>query len=146
MLTLDETTLFYFSLTNTSSGGKRFNSLITDWVNKVDQRPSESSRPNVKVNSKPGSSRSLAPGAPGLASKPASTKSSNPSALTKDITITSPVEQDECKAGDEDGFGSFVDEDETQGPEREAAVMSPPKGKRRLSSSVSLSCFRVLRL
>ena len=135
MLTLDETTLFYFSLTNTNTSGKKIGSLITNWANEVTSRlPSHS---NLQANSKASNAHSVTSHGP-AASRSASTKSSTTSVLTKRVAITSSVELDGCDVGDgDDGAGIFLDEDETQGAERDAAVASPPKGKRRLSSSVS---------
>jgi len=42
--------------------------------------------------------------------------------------------------------GSLSDFDETKGNERDAAIKSPPKGKQRISSSVShrLSCSHII--
>jgi hypothetical protein len=65
----------------------------------------------------------------------ASTRSSASSVLSKNVKITTKVEP--ANIGIQIIDGALSDEDETMGFEREAAVKSPPKGKKRATSAVS---------
>jgi hypothetical protein len=74
-------------------------------------------------------------------------RSSAPSALTDNIKIISrpssnqvkvKVEADMLYLSDE---GGLSDNDELGGKEREAAINSPPKGKKRITSEVTVGFF-----
>jgi len=122
MLTLDPTTLFYLSLMETSNPKK--GGLIDMWAAGVPTR-----LPLSKNSNKPASIRSI----PSLTI--GSTRSTSTLVLTNRVAITSAEPQVIDISDDEFGF---PDEDETKGPERDAAVASPPKGKKRVTSSVSI--------
>ena len=123
MLTLDSTTLYYYFLSDSTSNGKKFFSAgINDWA------------ASIPSNAKPTNKRST-----GTSSVPpltnASTRSTASSVLSKNVKITTKVEP--ADIGIQIIDGTLSDEDETMGFEREAAVMSPPKGKKRATSAVS---------
>jgi hypothetical protein len=126
MLTLDETTLFYFSLYSQSQSHKK--GVINDWASNVASFDSGISLPKPK--SKGGAS--LNSGVPSLTR--ASTLSSKSSALTDSITITDKKEGRPVSYSSH--IGGLQDEDEAHGAERDAAASSPVKGKVRLSSRV----------
>ena len=129
MLTLDPTTLFYLSLMETSK--PKTVGLIDSWAVEV----SAAGLPLSKKSNKPASIRSI----PSLTI--GSTRSTSTSVLTNRVAITSAEPQVIDISDDEFGF---PDEDETKGPERDAAVASPPKGKKRVTSSVSICSLRFL--
>jgi hypothetical protein len=126
MLTLDSTTLYYYFLSDSTSNGKKhFLAGINDWAASI---PS-----NAKPMSKHSSSSTLlsaGSNVPPLTN--ASTRSSGNSVLSKRVMITTKVEP-RIQITD----GGLSDEDETIGVECEAAVASPPKGKKRATSAVS---------
>jgi hypothetical protein len=139
MLTLDETTLYYFFLSDSASAmdSKEFSTGINDWAASIP----ENSKPGSKANTSQPSifknrSASHRNGSvlPPLTN--GSTQSSSNSVLTNNILIshTEPVIRikEEPKKNYHLGVidGGLSDEDETQGLEREAAVTSPPKGKK----------------
>lgn len=133
-LTLDQTTLFYYSLNSNETTQK--SSFVKNWAAKAGTF-SAPSKPGTSTTSK---SRT---GAPSLVN--ASTRSSSTSALTSGVVINSNRKFDKLTnstelswpSADEEGIqGNFVDEDETKGAERDAAVASPFKGKVRATSSV----------
>jgi hypothetical protein len=125
LLTLDETTLFYFSLTSEPIPKKT--GIIKNWAAAVDSFPSRA--PSVKS----GSSRSQVP-----LLTTGSTRSSVTSTLTDAVLIS--IDRKFARdptPDDNDRVGGLVDEDETRGKERDAAISSPVKGKMRVTSSVS---------
>ncbi|KAG2110497.1 hypothetical protein DEU56DRAFT_920176 [Suillus clintonianus] len=124
------------SKSDSTPNGKDFSTGINDWAASIPKnaKPTKAttSQPSIFKNST--SSRRLPP----LTN--ASTRSSTNSVLTENVLIShaipitqEPKEQDTLQL--HDGLGGLSDEDETQGLEREAAVASPPKGKKRVSSS-----------
>lgn len=127
MLTLDQTTLYYFNLSN-AYVENNFSGL-TDEINAwaVHVPPGEKARFKTRVQSA---------STPSLTNAPSSrfSRSSAPrSALNNAIKIRN-SDKDEVQILRETGFIS--DQDETMGDERDAAVKSPPKPGRRISSSV----------
>lgn len=130
MLTLDRTTLFYLSLSETyvAVKEKATTALVSEWVENLEK---------LKVDNNARSARSGS--VPGLTT--GSTRSSRPapstarSALTNNIKVKNVDKFIEIP--DSEAEGGFSDRDETQGPEREFAVKSPPKGKKRATSTVS---------
>jgi hypothetical protein len=152
MLTLDETTLYYFFLSDSASAmdSKEFSTGINDWAASIP----ENSKPGSKANTSQPSifknrsaSRRNGSVLPPLTN--GSTRSSSNSVLTNNVLIShaEPIIRikEEPKKNYHLGVidGGLSDEDETQGLEREAAVASPPKGKKRVTSSVSV-CFDVM--
>jgi hypothetical protein len=131
-LTLDPTTLFYLSLMETSN--PKQGGLIDSWAAGV-----TTGRPLSKISNKPASIRTI----PSLTR--GSTRSTLTSVLSNQVAITSTDPQVVIDISDEELGLPY--EDETKGPERDAAVASPPKGKKRATSSVSTSllitCFNI---
>jgi hypothetical protein len=130
MLTLDETTLFYYSLS--LSKDKKVSSLIKDWSKFVDN----STKPKLPSNTH-GSSTSTT-----LASN-TQARGTKVSPLTNQVAITSREEgpkstlRSKADLSVDEVSGGLSDEDEVQGAEREEAVNSPPKGKVRATNAVS---------
>jgi hypothetical protein len=116
MLTLDRTTLFYFSLRDLDEKNKH-SGLIKDWATKIPR------------NAKPGSSTHT----PSLTH--GSTRSSHAASSIRSALNTVKISNHDD--GVEIAEGGLSDLDETIGNERDAAVKSPPKGKQRISSAVS---------
>jgi hypothetical protein len=124
MLTLDQTTLFYFSLRDASSISKdKHMAAIKDWAKKV---PPTAKPTGVRSTSTP----SLTNGFTGT-----SRSVSSRSALTNQVKIS---RRDDDVISIADSEGALSDRDERKGPEREAAVKSPPKGNQRVTSAVSI--------
>jgi hypothetical protein len=121
MLTLDHTTLFYWTLSDTSKSKDKFAGIINDWASKVPQN----SKPPSKARSKSNSIQSAS--TPSLTN--ASTVKTGRSALRQDVKITD--------HGVHDDVDIISDLDETIGKERDAAKQSPDKGRQRVTSSVS---------
>jgi hypothetical protein len=121
MLTLDATTLFYFNL---SAIGRERNQgepparSIASW--------------SAGVDSELAGAGSFSSGLPSLTHG-----SSRPSrsALIGSVSVIADHES-KFKTG-----GIVSDEDEMFGPERERAILSPTKGQKRVTSSVSHSSF-----
>jgi hypothetical protein len=138
-LTLDRSTLFYWSLSDVP---RKRGSVINEWASAI----STQSRDNLKSTlqgPKSTSSRtnSIIPSLTGGGSR-----SSAPSILTDNIKVIShqPSGQGKVKVESQaDGVVSLSDEgglsdnDELGGKEREAAINSPLKGKKRINSEVT---------
>jgi hypothetical protein len=124
MLTLDQSTLFYFSI---NSAPEPFKKGIKTWASQVKDFPN-ASKPNSKAESKAGSLKSQRDGSF------ITTKST----LVDHVTITAKVEPGRERSASQT-FGAFEDEDETRGAERDFAVASPIKGTGRVTSSVNKS-------
>jgi hypothetical protein len=137
LLTLDETTLFYYFLSDETSSSKKkysdFSTGINDWAATI---PKNSKPPSkVASGSKPNASKRSGSLLPPLTN--ATTRSSVTSALSKNVKISQDVfvKVEARDASIQIAEGGLDDDDETL--EREAAIKSPPKGKKRVSSSVS---------
>jgi hypothetical protein len=129
MLTLDSTTLYYYFLSDSTSNGKKsFSAGINDWAASIPSNTKPTNKRSASTMTRSGTST-----VPPLTN--ASTRSSASSVLTKTVKITTKVEP--ANIGIQIIDGALSDEDETMGFEREAAVMSPPKGKKRATSAVS---------
>lgn len=129
MLTLDPTTLFYFSLSDAPTKDKH-TGLVNDWASKIE-------RPHSKSGSiRSGTTPALSTGSSRSTHRTTSTRPppSSRSALSNNIKISRDNDVIEISSGDE---GGLSDRDETRGKEREFAVKSPPKGRQRATSKVS---------
>lgn len=124
MLTLDDTTLFYYTLS--LKDVRKPSGIINDW------------RKIVEANS-----------APKLPTKAASARSSStltskthtstlvatvPSKSKPELTVEASNHDDTA----DNAIGGLSDEDETWGVEQQAAVTSPPKNGKRATSSVGV--------
>jgi hypothetical protein len=130
MLTLDETTLFYHSLSHASQSRSTAKLAdVNNWVDKV-----ASTQSGAKSGKK----------ATSATTPPLTTESSKRSAsTTTNVTSYKKLKSSHHAEvlGSEDELiilGGLSDHDETTGGERDAAVLSPPKGKQRVTSNVSL--------
>jgi hypothetical protein len=145
MLTLDQSTLFYWTL---SDKKRKHGHVINDWASAipsnakpVSRAASQVSRAPSQMARKPSSSRSILP-LPSLTS--GTSGSTAPSVLTNNVRIVSHVAPAPAKVKPEpidigvNSDAGLSDNDETNGNEREAAVNSPPKGRKRITSDV---CF-----
>jgi hypothetical protein len=144
LLTLDESTLFYWTLTGSDISHTKQKHAINKWASAVDNW----GIPGTKFASrgpKSTSSRSkTATDIPSLTSGP-SGRSYAPSVLSDEVKIVSHHSSDTVKVKPEHApalslyhNGGLSDNDEIKGEEREVAIKSPPKGKRRMTSEVFL--------
>jgi hypothetical protein len=133
LLTLDESTLFYWALSGPSQPKKR--KRCKSWAEAVPDHAKPASGTTYT-----GLSKSNVP------SLVTGTSRSRSSILTDNVAIVSRGIVDSVKAKpapDSEMInvrsdGSLSDNDETMGEERLVAINSPPKGKRRVTSEVSL--------
>jgi hypothetical protein len=149
LLTLDPTTLFYWTLSDSYLEKKRKHSLpvvidseIDNWAASIPRDAGPTSlAPSRVTTTSSGRPKSTAPS---LTNR--SSHSSAPSVLTDNIRVVSRGVQGSAKskAGLPEisvfSDGGLSDADEITGEEREAAVKSPPKGKTRVSNDVSFFC------
>ena len=126
MLTLDHTTLFYFSLRDLDAD--RHAQLVNDWVKEV---PSNANPRSTRRKSTP----ALTHGSTRSAHRPRLAPSALPAA---DISPhDNGVETIECDLSDLDG---------TEGDEQEVAIESPRTGRQRMLSLVSLQFVTIFSL
>ena len=142
MFTLDQTTLYYYSLSDSTSNGnskgEKFLSGINSWAAAIPRngKPASKATGTGKTSTKSSRGDSILPQL-----TETTTCSSTNSVLTKNVMISQPapvkvkLEANDARINIIDG--ALSDEDETNGVERDAAVTSPPKGKKRVTSSVS---------
>ena len=145
LLTLDQSTLFYRTLSNFYTGDNREPSDgIREWRSGVSK-----SKPTSRVaNSLTSRARSTTPSVMSNAGR-----SSAPSVLTDNIKIISRSQASEStkvnlEPASTIGFnenGGLSDNDETIGEEREAAFASPFKGKKRLTCEVRKYLYLIRR-
>lgn len=152
MLTLDETTLYYYNImfSGTPADSEKHSALIADWSAKVHKLPK-------KLASKASASRSTTSSSrhTSISKKTSTSRVSSRSTLNSDVIITEDSKtqlakqsqlqgwnegSDEDSDGDDLGPG-LEDEDETQGPEFDAAKASPVKSGKRLTNTVSNISF-----
>lgn len=144
MLTLDPTTLFYWSLSDPPS--KKMKYSVESWAKNI-ANANPASRATSRANSvrtgkasTTGTSKRHGSTAPALSASGSSQPAS--SVLTNAITVTDAQVPRTVKINqDTDTIyahnGAISDCEETAGVERDAAFASPNKGKRRLNSEVS---------
>jgi len=142
-LTLDQSTLFYWTLSDASRKKQKHSSAaINEWASEIPRnvRPGFPSRAPTKSTSSRAKSSARS-----LTGHRLSTASS---VLTKNVKITRYQPSDLIKVKAEPALASDVvpetqangglsDNDEMRGEERLAAINSPPKGKKRVNSEVS---------
>lgn len=129
MLTLDRITLFYYNLVHSANNSK-LNAKISEWSKKTHKVPSTS----LGKRKAPTVSRAPTPSLAGKSQRTASSTSgpkSSRSALTNNVGVKLELPNSDNEAG------GLLDEDEKAGVEREEAIHSPIKGKKRMSSQVS---------
>jgi hypothetical protein len=142
MLTLDPTTLFYWSLSDPPKKIKYSDSVHT-WAKGVSSNAKPESRATSQTNSvKTRKSSSGKRIDPSLSASRSQATASSASVLTADIAITDNQVSQGVRIKQEKGTifsfdGGLSDCEEVDGVERHAALVSPVKGKRRLDSEVS---------
>lgn len=136
LLTLDELTLFYWTLSDTSHKKRKHASAIDEWSLAIPLAAKAAS------TSKSTSSRARSD-VPSLTSGATSSRSYAPSTLSENVKIISHKSSDLVKVKSEPALtesiyynGGLSDNDEIKGGERDVAVNSPPKGKKRITSEV----------
>jgi hypothetical protein len=87
-----------------------------------------------RSNAQAGSIRRSLPSLPVTQVPRSNTQTSSVSTLTKTVIVTSSAKIDD---GLDQSTGGILDEDEINGPERDAAISSPIKGKKRVNNAVS---------
>ena len=145
LLTLDESTLFFWTLSDSSSSNKRKSEgeEINNWAAKVPRNaaPSSHTRSNATV---PSISRRSVPSLTSGTSRSHSSRSSKAhSSRTDNVkianrdTVDLVSAQAAAKTIAVTSDGGLLDNDEINGEEWLAAVNSPLKGKKRVTSDVS---------
>ena len=140
MLTLDQSTLFYWTFSD--SNAKKRKHAIDEWAATIPNNAKPASRAPSQTTTRSHKSRSNS-ALPSLTS--GTSRLTAPSVLTNNIKIVThpalaPVKVKAEPAPDIIEIysdGGLSDNDEMRGIEREAAVTSPPKGKKRITSEVS---------
>jgi hypothetical protein len=131
MLVLDATTLFFYSLSAPAASNKKLSGLIKDWAADVQAKDKSSKQQKVSVPSSAIGSTTLAPRTSALSR----TTSSNNVRTSGASELPSTVVDLEVHGGVND-LGGLFDEDESY--EREAAMSSPIKGLKRLTSTARI--------
>ena len=138
-LTLDESTLFYWSLSDASHTKQKRLSAIDKWASAIPSTKSTSQGPkstSSRVNTVKTEVPSLTSGSSG--------RSYAPSVLSDNVKIVShhssdavtKVKSENVPALSLYNNGGLSDNDEVKGEEREVAIKSPLKGKKRITSEV----------
>jgi hypothetical protein len=132
-LTLDESTLFYWTLSNAApceNLKRKHFSAINEWASEI-----ATNHPKSKLNSS-----NHAKSTPSLTN--GTSRSSAPSVLSDQVKIIihqpNKVKVEPVYHRDEYN-GGLSDNDKVKGEEREVAINSPPKGKKRITSEVFFS-------
>jgi hypothetical protein len=150
MLTLDQSTLFYWNLSDSNNKKRKHGRIISEWASAIPSNAKAGSRAPSRTTTarKPASSHSdsILP-LPSLTS--GTSGSTAPSVLTKNIRIVShmaPTAQAKVKPEPEDitihSDAGLSHNDETKGNEREAA---PPKGRSALPAPYVFFLFSLPR-
>ena len=149
LLTLDETTLFYWTLSDLSLSKKRKHcETINDWAAGVPNNAAPTLRGTPSCTTT--TTACFKSGVPSLTTGTSRSRSSMPSVCTHDVKNVShrSVTLGEVKAKPGELIAvmldaGLLDNDEINGKEWLVAINSPPKGKRQVTSDVSLFglCF-----
>jgi hypothetical protein len=145
LLMLDESTLFYWTLRDKK---QKHSSVINEWAMAIpgDTKPKPAPQAPSYVTRCTATSSNI----PSLTA--ATSRSSAPSPLSGDVKIVSCRQLDSVKITVEPApdameiysNSSLSDNNKTKGKEWLAAINSPPKGKKRVTSKVSLLFFVVI--
>lgn len=141
LLTLNETTLYYYFLSDrTSNDREKFYTGINDWAASIEDEKSTKVAPTSASGRVSKSSNRHGSQLPALTNATSRTASSA-SVLSKSIKISENIKVKAEHPSHDTSIEimelGLQDDDETMGVEREAALKSPPKGKTRVSSAVS---------
>jgi hypothetical protein len=144
-LTLDQSTLFYRTLSDVPP--KR-GSVINEWASSIPNRSKSTLQGPKSTSSRTKSIPSLIGG---------SSRSSANSVLTDNIKVISHQSSDQARVKVKvktesqaeavlslSDQGGLSDCDELGGKERETAINSPPKGKKRITSEVKSQLFQLI--
>jgi len=141
LLTLDELTLFYWTLSDLSHKKRKHDSAIDEWNSAI---PANLKATNTGSTAPKSTSSRARSDIPSLTSGATSSRSYAPSVLSDNVKIISRQSSDLVKVKAEPALaesiyynGSLSDNDEMRGEERDVAVNSPPKGKKRITSEVT---------
>jgi hypothetical protein len=145
-LTLDQTTLFYWTLSDVP---RKRGSAVNEWASAILSQSKSTLQGSKSTSS--GRTRSIIPSLTAGGSATGS-RSSAPSILTDNIKVISHQSSDQVKVKVESHAdvliisdeGGLSDCDELGGKEREAAINSPPKGKKRITSEVTSRLFQLI--
>jgi hypothetical protein len=136
LLTLDQSTLFYWMLSDSSLKKRKHASAIKEWALAVPATARATSGSKAPFSLARSDIPPLTSG---------TSRSSASSVLTDSVKIISHRALDSVEVKAElaptlslHTNGGLSDNDERRGEEREAAINSPPKGKKRVTSDVSL--------
>lgn len=143
LLTLDDSTLFYWTLdSDTSHEKEKKISAVSKWASTISTLAHTAGGHTKSTMSNSSRAKS---GVPSLTSGTSTGRSYAPSVLSDNVKIITQQLPDVVKVEDEPApalslynNGGLSDNDEMRGEEREVAVRSPPKGKRRITSEVFL--------
>jgi hypothetical protein len=128
-LTLDHSTLFYWMLSDASRKKQKQNLAINEWASGIPR----SAKATFSTRTS-GSAKS--------AIQNGGSRLSESSVLTKNVKIFAhqplPLAEPASATVPVDSNGGLSDNDKLQGEERIAAINSPPKGRKRVTSEVSL--------
>jgi hypothetical protein len=136
LLTLDESTLFYFSARGINNNNKGLSGIIKNWSATI-----TNCAPLSKASSQASSNRRISSAAQVL-----STRLTTKSMLSDSVAISTNQKHNPQTSHSLDDvspditsnhLGGLSDEDNMENDEREAALSSPIKGKGRVTSSVS---------
>jgi hypothetical protein len=149
LLSLNESTLYYYFLSDRTSNAtsKEFSTGINDWAATIphNAKPASGNKPEAASASTSRMSKLSNRSVPALTN--ATSRSSNTSVLSKNVKISQNVDvKVKAQAEPHDKSIEIVelgleDDDEMMGIERDAALKSPPKGKARVSSAVTITKF-----
>jgi hypothetical protein len=130
MLTLDPTTLFFYSRCVSASSGSSnensFNDAINNWAAAIVNDQPKRKGPTSETSNLPSLTKS------------ATTNSTKRSESSRDSVGIH--DDNEVRIGI-NPYGGFSDDDETFGIERDDAIKSPPKGNKRITSTVTSLYF-----
>ena len=134
MLTLDQMTLFYFTLMQTNDQKSQYSGLISSWAAEVN-----AGHPHSEASGKSHDVHSI----PSLIS--GTTQLTSTLVLTNRVAIASAdlgmVDISDTKSGH-----GLPDKDKTKGVEQDTTVISPPKRKKYAMSSVSVTPYEYMLL
>lgn len=146
-LTLDQCTLFYWTLSDSSLNKKRKISAINEWASAsaIPDNVPASRAPSEATATTSSRLRSVVPSL--------TSGSTRSSVLTNNVTIVShqaPLVKVKAEMVPDEieihSDGGLSDADEIRGEEREAAIRSPPKGKNRVTSEVNLLYCYIIKI
>ena len=136
LLTLDESTLFYWTLSDISHKNQKHLSAIGNWASAIPRNGTTSQGPkSTSIHTRSD--------IPSLTCDTTTGRSYAPSILSDNVKIISHQFSDVAKVKAEPApalssynDGGLSDNDEIRGEELDFAINSPPKGKRRINSEV----------